>query len=396
MINQTNKPSFMAALIISAVALGNAGSTLYLPAMVEMARDLGTTGSAIKLTLSCYLISFGFSQLIYGPLSDAFGRKVNLISGFLIFMVGSFVSMFANSIEILIIGRVIEGAGIGTANSVGYALIRDVFSGNQLRRCLSYLSIFIGIASITAPLVGGYLTEYAGWRSCFAMLIFICFVLLVLKLLFLPETNKNLNRDAAHPKVALRNYKFLLKSKEVMRYVISASIGFAALLVINAMLPFIVIDRLHVSPSKYGLLNMCIGAGYVLGAFCGSAISHRVSKFRTVVIGIVLAMCLTIFSLIFTGYFFNVGTVIGSCTMILFGIGFIVPTSSSGAMEPFPQLAGSEAALLGSMMFSVSALFTAAASHLSGNTAAPMNFLLIGMFLLLFISFIFLRKTKKA
>ena len=104
------------------------------------------------------------------------------------FCIGSVVSMTAVNISMLIVGRLIEGIGIGTANSVGYALMRDIYSGDKLTKQLSYVSVFVGMTPVIAPLFGGYLSEYIGWRACFAALGLIGFIILAGKYRLLPET----------------------------------------------------------------------------------------------------------------------------------------------------------------------------------------------------------------
>jgi len=148
----TRNTMLISTLIILAVALGNAGSTLYLPALIDIGKSLHASSHILKLTLSCYLIMFGVSQLLYGPLSDAFGRRPLLLVGLLIFLIGSIVSATAINSSLLLIGRLIEGAGIGTANAVGYAVMRDIYEGDKLTRQLSYVSIFVGLTPIIAPL----------------------------------------------------------------------------------------------------------------------------------------------------------------------------------------------------------------------------------------------------
>lgn len=374
----TTKKTLISILVITAVAIGNAGSTLYLPALVNIGHALHGTNAMMKLSLSFYLITFGLSQLFYGPLSDAFGRRINLITGLAIFVLGSIVSMLANSMDMLLVGRLIEGLGIGTANAVGYALLRDIYSGDKLTKQLSYVSVFVGITPIIAPLFGGYITEYLGWRSCFAVLAFTSFALCMIKVFILPETNQNLNPTAHHPKVALKNYYFLLSKAIFTRFVLAASFGFAFLISLNAMLPFIIENHLHISPSAYGWLTMITGAGYLSGSFIGGSYATKTNRDKTITLGFFILLLSLIAGLVIAEFWINVPVVIGPLAISLFGVGFIIPIASSGAMAPFPEKAGSEAALLGAMMFCFASIFTAFSSHIASISQKPMFvFLLI-------------------
>ena len=117
-MKKTESKKLISIFVILAIALGNAGSTLYLPALLIIKNTLTTTSTLMKLSLSLYLVTFGLSQLIYGPLSDAFGRRINLIAGLSIFFFGSLLTSFSASIEVFLLGRIIQGLGMGTSSGV--------------------------------------------------------------------------------------------------------------------------------------------------------------------------------------------------------------------------------------------------------------------------------------
>lgn len=386
------KPIVVSSLVIAAISLGNAGSTLYMPAMLAIGQDLGATNALVKLSLSIYLLSFGLSQLIYGPLSDAFGRRVNLLAGVLVFFLGSLLAIFSPSMWVFIVARIIQGIGIGTSVSVGYALFRDVFTGKGLAKQLTYMSAFVGMIPIIAPFIGGYLVEYIGWRSCFVLLAVVSFSLALAKFFFLHETNPVLLKSAIHPRVIVKNYWFLLRSPEFMKYLAVASFGFSALLVINGMLPFFLIGHLEVLPSLYGWLTICTGLGYVFGAFLAGRLVHKFTKPQ--IVGFSLALAL-LFGVVGIGV--NLGklviwSVIAPLIGMLMGIGVLVPIASSGGMEPFPNLAGSEAALLGAFMFTSSSICVFVASVLSEKTINPLFLFLCGITLVVGVLFFLLTK----
>ncbi|MDC0534241.1 multidrug effflux MFS transporter [Francisellaceae bacterium] len=392
--NYTKNTAVISTLIIIAVALGNAGSTLYLPALVTISHNLNTNGALMKLTLSCYLISFGLSQLFYGPLSDAFGRRINLLTGVSIFFIGSLISMFSPNIWCLLAGRLIEGLGIGAANAVGYALMRDIYSGEKLTKQLSYVSVFVGMTPIIAPLFGGYLTQYMGWRSCFALLAIIAVILVVAKFYLLPETNKSFTPNAHKPKVAIKNYGYLLSKAIFSRYVIVTAFGFTSLIVLNAMLPFVIQNKLDISPSVYGWLTMITGGGYLCGSFLGGSLSAKCGIKKIIYIGIAINFIALIIGYIGSFSFMNVPVIITPLALFLFGIGFIIPIGSSGAMSPFPEKSGSAAALLGGFMFCFASIFTAISSHINEPSQKP---IFISLFVLSLITliFFFIIKSRK-
>ena len=391
----TRNKNFIFTMVVIAIAIGNAGSTLYLPALVTIAHKLNTTNSLVKISLACYLLTFGLSQLLYGPMSDAWGRKKVLISGLGIFLLGSIIASLATNISLLLCGRLIEGAGIGAANAVGYALIRDIYSGNELTRKLSYVSIFVGITPIIAPLCGGYLVGYFNWQACFITLSILAFGLILMQLYKLPETNQNLNKKAINPDIIIKNYYTALTNLNYLSYILAVSVGFAAILCLNSVLPFIMIKNLGVSPSHYGWLTLCTGTGYLSGSFVGGVVAVKFGAKLTIKIGAIIQIAASVLGLVVAFFFYDIQAVLLPLIIVLFGVGFIVPIGAGGAMTIFPQMAGSAAALLGTMMFGISSIFTSLVAHLPTETQKPLFIFLLflGVLAWFIVSFIGAKKN---
>ena len=390
----TQNKNFIFALVVGTIAIGNAGSTLYLPALVTIASKLNTSSSMVKLSLACYLLTFGLSQLLYGPMSDAWGRRKILISGLSIFLLGSLIAAFATDICELLLGRLIEGAGIGAGNAVGYALFRDIYSGKELIRKLSYVSIFVGLTPIVAPLCGGYLVTFFGWQACFFALSLLAFIVIILQVLQLPETNQNQNKRAIEPQIIISNYKTLLVNSDYLSFILVVSVGFAALLSLNAILPFIMIKHLHVTPAHYGWLTLCTGAGYLSGSYVGGALAVKSGARVTIKTGSLIQIGIIILALLASLYAYNIPFVLLPMVIILFSVGFIIPIGSGGAMALFPEMAGSAAALLGAMMFGVSSIFTSVVSHLSSDSQKPIFVFLLLLAILVYLIITFIGNRK--
>lgn len=390
MLKYTKNKNLIFFMTVFAVAIGNAGSTLYLPALVTISHKLATTGAMVKLSLSCYLLTFGCSQILYGPLSDAYGRRKILIAGMAIFVVGSILASLSTNITFFLISRLIEGLGIGAANAIGYALIRDIYSGNELIRKLSFVSIFVGLTPVIAPLCGGYIVEYSSWQGCFIALSVLSGFLVILQFTKLPETNISLNPDAIKLQHLIKNFTTLLLNRDFLAFILASGIGFSIILSLNSLLPFIMIKHLHVAPSKYGWLTLCTGAGYLSGSYIGGILATKIGPKKTIYWGTILSMLFASFGFILAFFAYNIPIVMIPLMLITFGVGFIIPIAAGGAMSLFPQLAGSAAALLGSIMFIVSAIFTSIVAHLSTNTQRPLFLfiILLGVLAFLFINFI--------
>ncbi len=369
---KTQNRFLISVLVIAAIALGNAGSTLYLPAMPVIASHLHTTGALMKLSLSLFLIGFGVSQLFYGPLSDALGRRINLFAGLIIFLIGTLISAQAHSIDCLLLGRLIEGLGIGAANAVGYALMRDIYSGNQLTVQLSYMSVFVGMTPLVAPIIGGYLVHFIAWQACFYFLAALAVILFIAKLYWLPETLAVMNPQACHPKVVFKNYAILLRSPTYIGFAFLSAAAFAGIFTMGSMLPFLLVNQLGIPVAVYGWIAGIPALGFLSGSFVSGKFSQKAGLTRLIFLGCCLSLCALAVGAALNGQHFNAYTLIIPLVVFMFGIGLVLPTGSSGAMAPFPQLAGSEAAILCASMFCFASIFTAIGSHLGENTPLPL------------------------
>ena len=397
MFHFTKSKTFILAMVIAAVALGNSGSTLYLPGMPQIRNDLNINNTEVKLTLSLFLVCYALSQIFYGPLSDSFGRKKCLLVGLFIFCIGSALSALSSNFTIFLIGRALEGIGIGSATSVGYAILRDIFSSKDLVVRSSYISTFVGLSLLISPLVGGYLVEYLGWRACFVVLFFFSLLLFTLMLCKLPETNLTPNPQAYLPSVVRKNYFFLLRQPIFLGFILVVGMGGAILFSANAMMPFIIIDCIGTSSSTYGLLMMITGGGYFIGCLFGGRFGACIGAFRTVLIGIMLCLIGTVIGFLLGLKWINITVILAPLFLVFFGLGFVIPVGKSGAMNPFPKIAGSEAALLGASMYLVAAFFVSITAHIDLKDQIPMMLFLFleSLFILFAILVTKLRKKEK-
>lgn len=384
--------------IVAAIALGNAGSTLYLPAMPMIANALHTDAASMKLSLSLFLLGLGASQLIYGPLSDAYGRRFSLLIGLVIFIVGSLLSAMAHQVEPLLLGRLIEGLGIGCANSAGYAALRDIYSGHALTVHLAYTSVFVGTMPLLAPVAGGYLVEFFGWQSCFYFLAAVALILFVSKYGILPETNLARDPKACHPKTLYKSYKTLLLSPVFMGYALCTGFAIAAAFTMGSFLPFLLVNDLGIKVSVYAWIAGIPAITYLAGSFLGGRISKHWGLNKVILIGTLIQIAMSLIGACLNAVHFSAYTLIPSLFVFMFGIGLVVPTGSSGAMAPFPKLAGFESALLCAFMFGCGALFTGIGSHLDTLTPVPLFALLgsIGVLSFLCLLLVHFSRTKQS
>lgn len=161
--------------------IGPFAMDMYLPAMPEIAADLGTTAQAMQATITLYLAAFGIGQLVYGPWADQAGPKPPLYAGLLVFAMGTAVAIAAQSVEMLILGRIVQGLGAASVMVVPRAIIRDIARGDEATRLMALMMLVFSVSPMLAPLTGSGLMAVAGWRSVFwalAVTTLVCLILL--------------------------------------------------------------------------------------------------------------------------------------------------------------------------------------------------------------------------
>jgi len=207
------KPGLI-ALLIAVSAVSPLGINMYLPSMPGMARALGVTFTTIQLTLSLYLGAMALGQLIIGPLSDRFGRRPVLLLGLVTFIAGSTICLSAQSIGILIVGRIVQAIGGCAGITLSRAIVRDLYGRNQAASMIAYVTMGMAVAPMIAPTIGGLLETFFGWRASFAFLIGFGGLALVFAYWRLRETHHSRAGGEAARKI-LHGYGSLFRSGSV-------------------------------------------------------------------------------------------------------------------------------------------------------------------------------------
>ena len=226
---------------------------MFLPSMPNMAEEFEASTSTIQLAVTLFLLAFAASQLVYGPLSDRFGRRPALIAGLVLFVAGGVLSLFAWSAETLIVGRIIQGIGGGAGPAIARAMVLDVFGRSRAARVMAYMTIATPLAPTIAPIIGGVLQDLFDWRAVFVTLIGIGVFLLVAYRLVLPETNVRRDRSALGAVQMSRNYRELFSSRTFLAYALTMGLMFSGQLVFISGSSFVLIDELGLSPGQFGL-----------------------------------------------------------------------------------------------------------------------------------------------
>jgi DHA1 family bicyclomycin/chloramphenicol resistance-like MFS transporter len=379
---------FRTTLILSAlVAFAPMSIDMYLPALPALERYFATDTASVQHTLASFFVGLAIGQLFYGPIADRYGRKPPLYFGLTLYVAASAGCALAPGIGSLIGLRFLQAVSGCAGMVVARAVVRDLYDRQESARVFSILLMVMGIAPVLAPLAGGYLLTWFGWRSIFWVLALFGVVCLLAVKFRLPETIPK--RVARVPlSSALANYASLLADRRYLGYALSGGFGQAGMFAYISGSPFVFIDLYGVPAHAYGWLFGLNAAGIIAFTQANRRLLLRYDTDRILGIANFLnfLFCLVLLTMAVT----NAAGLIGILVPLFFVVslrGLTFPNASAGAMAPFPEKAGSASALLGSVQFSIAAIASAAVGILDDGTAVPMAAVITVCGLLAFVSY---------
>ena len=321
---------------------------MFLPSMPTMAEEFDVSASTMQLAVTLFLLAFAASQLVYGPTSDRFGRRPVLISGLLMFIAGGALSLFAQSAEILILGRIVQGIGGGAGPAIGRAMVLDVFGRERAARVMAYMTIATPLAPAIAPVIGGVLQDAFNWRSVFVVLIGIGVFLLVAYRALLPETNVRRDAGALGATQMSKNYGALFSNRSFVAYALVIGLMFSGQLVFISGSSFVLIDELGLSARMFGFSFGFVAVGIMGGAWLSSRLVDRWQDTRVVLLGAVVATgaSAVMAALAWAGVA-SPWAVLLPMFVTSAGFGISRPPAMAGALIPFEHMAGLASAVLG-------------------------------------------------
>lgn len=331
-------------MLVLLVAVGQMAQTIYIPAIADMALELQVREGAVQSVMAAYLLTYGVSQLFYGPLSDRVGRRPVILIGMTIFMLATLAAINTHSLPVLIAASTLQGMGTGVGGVMARTLPRDLYEGTQLRHANSLLNMGILVSPLLAPLIGGLLTTAWGWRACYGFLLALCVIVTFSMARWMPET-----RPKEAPRTRLiTSYKTLFGSTAFNCYLLMLIGGLAGIAVFEASSGVLLGGVL-------GLNSMVVSILFILpipAAFFGAWFAGRQNKrFSSLMWQSVISCLLAGLMMWIPGLFgvMTVWTLLIPAALFFFGAGMLFPLATSGAMEPFPFLAGTAGALVGGL-----------------------------------------------
>lgn len=367
-------------MLVLLVAVGQMAQTIYIPAIADMAISLNAREGAVQSVMAAYLLTYGVSQLFYGPLSDRIGRRPVILIGMSIFMLATLVAITTHSLTVLIIASAIQGMGTGVGGVMARTLPRDLYEGAQLRHANSLLNMGILVSPLLAPLIGGILNTLWSWRACYAFLLILCAGVTFSMARWMPET-----RPAGTPRSRLAtSYKTLFGNTAFNCYLLMLIGGLAGIAVFEACSGVLM-------GAVLGLSSMAVSILFILpipAAFFGAWFAGRPHKrFPTLMWQSVICCLLAGIMMWIPGLMgiMTVWTLLVPAALFFFGAGMLFPLATSGAMEPFPFLAGTAGALVGGLQNIGSGVLAwlSAMMPQTGQSSLGLLMMLMGLLILL-------------
>lgn len=384
------------SLILAMIALMQLSTDLYTPSFPALQQQFATSLNHVQLSLSLFLFGFSGAHFLYGPWSDKVGRKRPLLVGIAVNVLGSLICIISPSITILIIGRFLQGLGIGCCNSVGRSLARDLLQANELARVGATIGMVSVLFLALSPTLGGYFQESWGWRASFIFLFFFGGGLLLLSGYLLPETNKKLNPLAMQLNTIRTNCVVLLSDRIFLGYTLCACFSSAGMISYLVISPFVLQQQFALSPVEFGWLAFVVAGGIFFSGILNHLFVLKRGIQCMLLFGCLIMSLAGLFLLLFI--FTNtlsIATIMFSVGLYCIGGGLTFMNAFPGAFEPFPLIAGTVGALY-AFMQDLSAAFVSTIIAWFGVTT--INALGVSLTILAFLSLLsywtFIRKNK--
>ena len=346
-------------LLGALVALTPLGTDLYAPSLPVIAQAFAVPARAAQFTLTTFFIGIAIGQLVWGPLSDRFGRKPVLLAGISIMLVTALAAVPAQSVGEVAALRLAQGLGMSSGPVLGRAVVRDLYSHEQAARLLSAMAIVFSIVPIAAPLTGAALAGAAGWQAVFWCIATVAVLLLASVAAGLAETAPA-QRRSANPAAIARTFRLIVADRRFLApysIMLSAQCGIIGFVSSSAF----ALVREGVTTFEFGLMFAGVMLGQIVGAWSSSRLVVRLGIPRMLRLGssLMLAAGAAAAALAWAGVWHWLAIVL-PFMVFLFGTALIIPNATAAALSPFPQTAGAASSLIGALGFAGGALVSLA------------------------------------
>lgn len=347
--------------------------------IIPLLREIFKTDQAtMQLTLSSFMIVLGFGQLIWGPLSDHFGRRSIIIGSAALYLLGAMLCLVAFSVKQLIIYRIIQAFGSCGLIVSSFAIVRDLYSGQKSAKFYGYLNGVIAVSPLTAPFIGTFIYLYFGWRAVFAFLALFALYSLIITLVFLENTLSVQHKQPLNRLFNINTIFNVVKNPIFFSYVMQITLASACLFTYFSSSPYLFINILKVPLAYYGFFLCYNSILFSIGCFLSSRLVFRIGIFKTAMVGCIgLLLCgLLILFLNYTLGFKLISFLL-SLSFLGLGTAFMISASTGGALHPFAAIAGTASSVLGLFQHGISGIIGTLVLLCPIHNAVPLGLLML-------------------
>lgn len=347
-LKHKNNPVLMIAVLLLCVATsGVFVSDMYLPSLPSIANSFNVSVHVVQMTIAVYLLAMSAAQLFYGPMSDRFGRKSMVCLGLFVALMGSLIGLWAQQMYWLVIGRAMQGVGMGATSSLFRAILRDTFSGKKLTKVIAWSATAFSLAPAIAPVIGGYTDFYFGWRGTFLVLTGYILFSLIMVVWLIPETNVNRHHCLVWRRVWLDYYE-LIRHRVFLSNALCTGAVMCGLFAYLTISPFLFQTVIGLNSVQYGWTAVLLIIASVAGKLVNIRLVNFLDGWQLIIVGLVFMLIagggLLTVSLF---HWLNLWSVLIPCMFYIFAGGLVFTNSASNALNPFPHKAGTAGALYG-------------------------------------------------
>ncbi|GAA3159918.1 MULTISPECIES: multidrug effflux MFS transporter [Streptomyces] len=365
----TTLSPLLLAILVSLAVCGLMASDINLPAVPRIAADFGVGESSVQRTFSIYMAGLVVAQALYGPVSDAYGRRPLVLAGFSLFAVASVLCATAPGITAFAVGRLLQALGAGTGLVVGRAMVGDLFDKRTATRTFATIMPIVGVSPAVSPLIGSYLTTWFSWRAPFVLTAVIGGVTVAAVALAVPETLSR-RGGGSGLRGTVGNYPYLLRQSRFWLYAVSLAAGYSAYFGYLVASP-VIFQRMGLSTTATGYCYISVSFTYVLGNLCSRRLSARRSISQVLGIGYLLfstaALLLLVAGLAQVRSPWPLLVLMG---VVATANGFLLPMSYAGGVTQFPSKAASASGLLGALQMIGGSVASLAVGFFPGDARA--------------------------
>ena len=368
------KPGSLALTILLGLlsAVGPFSTDMYVPSMPGIGTAFGATTQQVQLTISSYLVGFAVGQIVYGPLSDRYGRKPVLVAALLLYCTATLLCPISTSIDMLIVLRLFQAFGGCGATVLARAVVRDLYAGARAGREMAIIAVVMGLAPLVAPLIGGVLETYFDWRAIFVVMALIGLECLALVWWYLPETLKERAAEPVSLVSVLKSYRILLSERSYLAHLSIVAFAYAGLFAWISGATFVLQELYALTPITFAAAFAAGSTGFLLGTTIAARLVIRLGLSRIIGLGCVALSIGGVAMATATALGLDTAlTVVLSAAVYLFGLGLALPQAMAAALTPFPERAGAASSLLGFVQQSAASLCGALVGAWLGASAWP-------------------------